>query len=227
MISIVAPVLNEAPRLPALLDMLEAQPGEKQIILADGGSADGTREAAEGRALVARSAPGRARQMNAGAARARGETILFLHCDTRLPEGALGEIEALMRGGEVAGGGFLHSFDRGDRFSRFVSFGANARTRLLKIFLGDQAVFVRREVFERMGGYADAPVFEDWEFSRRMRAFGRVAVIEKRVVTSGRRIDVWGKPKCLLLWWGLSLLYALGVPPEKLARCYPHVRDAE
>lgn len=227
MISIVAPVLNEAPRLPALLDMLEAQPGEKQIILADGGSADGTRDAAEGRALVARSAPGRARQMNAGAARARGETILFLHCDTRLPEGALEEIEALMRAGEVAGGGFLHAFDRGDRFSRFVSFGANARTRLLKIFLGDQAIFVRREVFERMGGYADVPVFEDWEFSRRMRAFGRVAVIGRRVVTSGRRIDVWGKPRCLLLWWGLSLLYALGVPPEKLARRYPHVRDAE
>ena len=227
MISIVVPVLNEAPRLPALLDMLEAQPGEKQIILADGGSADGTRELAEGRALIAQSAPGRARQMNAGAAKARGETILFLHCDTRLPEGALAEIEALTRAGEAAGGGFLHSFDREDRFSRFISLIAGARTKATGILLGDQAIFVRRAVFERMGGYADMPVFEDWEFSRRMRAFGRVAVVERPVVTSGRRIDAWGKPRCLLIWWGLSLLYALGVPPERLARRYAHVRDAE
>ena len=88
MISIVVPVLNEAPRLPAMLDMLDAQTGEKQIILADGGSADETRVVAEGRALIVESQPGRARQMNAGAAHAEGETILFLHCDTRLPPGS-------------------------------------------------------------------------------------------------------------------------------------------
>ena len=101
MISIVVPVLNEAPRLPAMLDMLDAQPGEKQIILADGGSADDTRVVAEGRALIVESQPGRARQMNAGAAHAEGETILFLHCDTRLPPGALRDIEDFMRAGDV------------------------------------------------------------------------------------------------------------------------------
>ena len=77
-----------------------------------------------------------------------------------------------------------------------------------------------------MGGYADMPLFEDWNLSRRMRAHGRVAVIETPVVTSGRRIDVWGKPKCLIIWWGLSILFALGVSAERLARYYAHVRDA-
>ena len=226
MISIVVPVLNEAPRLPAMLDMLDAQTGEKQIILADGGSADNTRVVAEGRALIVESQPGRARQMNAGAAHAEGETILFLHCDTRLPPGALREIEDVMRAGDAAGGGFLHGFDRDDRFSRFISFSANTRTKTAKLFFGDQCIFIRREVFERMGGYADMPLFEDWDLSRRMREFGRTAIIETPVVTSGRRIDVWGKPKCLIIWWGLSILYALGVSAERLSRYYAHVRDS-
>ena len=226
MISIVVPVLNEAPRLPAMFDMLDAQPGEKQVILADGGSADDTRAVADGRALIVESEPGRARQMNAGAALAEGETILFLHCDTELPPGAFREIAYVMRGGDVAGGGFLHSFDREDRFSRFISFSANMRAKIAKRFLGDQCIFIRREAFERMGGYADMPLFEDWDLSRRMRKFGRTAVIETPVVTSGRRIDVWGKPKCLIIWWGLSILFALGVSAERLARYYAHVRDA-
>lgn len=226
MISIVVPVLNEAPRLSPMFDMLDAQPGEKQIILADGGSTDGTRAVAGERALIVESEPGRARQMNAGAALAEGETILFLHCDTKLPPGAFRDIEDVMRADDVAGGGFLHSFDREDSFSRFISFSANARAKIAKRFLGDQCIFIRREVFERMGGYADMPLFEDWDLSRRMRAFGRAAVIETPVVTSGRRIDVWGKPKCLIIWWGLSILFALGVSAERLARYYAHVRDA-
>lgn len=227
MLSIVVPVLNEGRRLRDALDMLDAQPGEKQIILADGGSVDGSLDLAEGRALIVRSKPGRARQMNAGAALALGETILFLHCDTRLPRGGLRAIRDVMRADDVAGGGFLHSFDRKDRFSRLISLSANARARMAKIFLGDQAIFVRREAFEHMGGYPDTPLFEDWEISRRMRAFGRVAVIETPIVTSGRRIDAWGKPRCLLIWWGLSILYALGVPARRLSRYYAHVRDSE
>ncbi len=224
MISIVVPVLNEAHHLRATLDALDAQAGEKQIILADGGSTDATRELARGRALLVESPPGRARQMNAGAARAEGETILFLHCDTRLPAGALTAVEHAMRAGDVSGGGFLHRFDRGDRFSRFISLSANTRARMCRRFFGDQCIFVRREVFERMGGYADVPLFEDWDLSRRMRAFGRLALIEKPAVTSGRRIEVWGKPRCLLIWWGLSILYVLGVSPARLARYYAHVR---
>ena len=106
MISIVVPVLNEAPRLPAMLDMLDAQPGEKQIILADGGSADDTRVVAEGRALVVESRAGpRAPDERRRSLGPEGETILFLHCDTRLPPGALRDVEDVMRAGDVAGGG--------------------------------------------------------------------------------------------------------------------------
>ncbi len=224
MISIVIPVLNERERLGPLLDALEALEGEREVIVTDGGSGDGTPGLAAGRARVVASPPGRARQMNAGAARAQGGILLFLHCDTRLPPGALGQIEGAMRDPGVAGGGFWHRFDRDDRFSHFISWSANTRTRLLGVFFGDQAIFARREAFERLGGYADLPLFEDWELSRRLRRAGRMVLLPAPAVTSARRIETWGKWRCFKLWWGLSVLYALGVPAERLARFYGNVR---
>jgi GT2 family glycosyltransferase len=162
--------------------------------------------------------------MNAGAALARGEILLFLHCDTWLPEGALALIAGALRDPAVVGGGFLHRFDRAGWFSRFISWSANTRTRLWRTFFGDQAIFVRRSVFERIGGYADLPLFEDWELCTRLKREGRMALLRAPVRTSARRIEAWGKWKCFKLWWGLSLLYALGVPARRLARLYPDVR---
>ncbi|MEK6710185.1 MAG: TIGR04283 family arsenosugar biosynthesis glycosyltransferase [Nitrospinota bacterium] len=224
MISIVVPVLNEGGRLGAFLRGLEGQEGEREVIVADGGSRDGTPGAAAPPARLVHSPPGRARQMNAGAALARGEVLLFLHCDTQLPPGALALIREALRDPACVGGGFRHRFDRGGCFSRFISGSANTRSRLWRIFLGDQAIFVRRSVFERLGGYADLPLFEDWELCTRLKRAGGLALIRQPAVTSGRRIEAWGEWKCLRLWWGLSLLYALGVPAERLARFYGDVR---
>ena len=224
MISVVIPVLNEAVRLEGLLDALEAQEGEAELIVVDGGSRDATLSLAGGRARLLTAPPGRAGQMNAGATAASGEILLFLHSDTRLPAGAFGLIEEAMRDPGAVGGGFLHRFDRDDWFSRFISLSANTRTRLCRLFFGDQAIFVRREVFERLGGYADMPLFEDWDFTARLRKEGRVVFIRRPIETSGRRIDAWGKRKAFAIWWGFSILYALGVSPERLARYYGDIR---
>jgi rSAM/selenodomain-associated transferase 2 len=224
MISIVVPALNEAEGLGGFLDSLESQPEDREVIVSDGGSRDGTAEIAEGRARLVTAPPGRASQMNAGAAAAKGEIILFLHCDTLLPPGALALIEEAMRDPGAAGGGFTHRFDRDDRFSRFISLSANIRSRVWKLFFGDQAIFVRRDVFEKMGGFPALPLFEDWDFSARLRGEGNIVLIEQPITTSGRRIEVWGKWRCFYIWWGLSILYALGVSPERLAWFYGHVR---
>lgn len=224
MISIIVPVLNEAPRLDPFFAGLEIQEGDRELILADGGSRDATPEIAAGRARVVSSPPGRARQMNAGAEEAAGEILLFLHCDTELPPGGLRKIAEVMRDPNVAGGGFIHRFDLDDWFSRFISRSANVRSKRYRLFFGDQAIFIRREVFERMGGYAEMPLFEDWDLSMRMRREGAVALIEDPITTSGRRIEAWGRWKCFAVWWGLSILYALGVPAGRLARFYEHVR---
>ena len=224
MISIVVPVLNEAPRLDSFFEDLEAQEGERELIIADGGSTDATVEIAAGRGRVVSSSPGRARQMNAGAGVAQGEILLFLHSDTRLPPGGLRKITEVMRDPCIAGGGFVHRFDTDDWFARFISRSANRRSRRNRLFFGDQAIFIRRGVFERLGGYTDTPLFEDWDLSVRMRQEGSIALIEDPITTSSRRIEVWGRWKCFFIWWGLSLLYALGVPAGRLARFYEHVR---
>jgi rSAM/selenodomain-associated transferase 2 len=224
MISIIVPVLNEADRLERFFERLGRQSGEWEVILADGGSRDASEKIAGRRARWVTSPPGRAPQMNAGAAAAVGDILLFLHCDTALPPGGLEMIEEAMRDENTAGGGFTHRFDRDDRFSRFISLTANTRARRWKLYFGDQAIFVRRRVFERLGGYAEMPLFEDWDLSARMRSEGSITLIEAPITTSARRIEVWGKRKCFTVWWGLSILYALGVRPEKLARYYEHIR---
>lgn len=229
MISIVVPALNEAEGIGPFLDTLKTQPGEFEIIVSDGGSRDATAQIAAEKARLVTSPPGRAAQMNQGAAAARGDILLFLHSDTLLPPGALSMIEEALREPEAGkpetvGGGFTHRFDRNDLFSRFISFSANTRSRWTNLLFGDQAIFVRHTVFKKLGGYADIPLFEDWDFSERMRETGAVEILPARVTTSGRRIEVWGKWRCFAIWWGLSILYWAGVPAEKLVRFYEHVR---
>ena len=165
MISIIVPVLNEAERLEAFFERLGLQSGEREVILADGGSRDASEGIAGGRARWVTSPPGRALQMNAGAAAAGGDILLFLHCDTALPPGGLEMIEEAMRDENAAGGGFTHRFDRDDRFSRFISLTANTRARRWKLYFGDQAIFVRRRVFERLG--ALAPSHRYWVLALR------------------------------------------------------------
>jgi rSAM/selenodomain-associated transferase 2 len=192
------------------------------VILVDGGSDDATSEVAarfSGVRLLT-SPRGRARQMNAGARAARGDILLFLHADTWLPEGALGAVSAALEDARVVGGRFDVRFDSPRPVLRMIAFFMNLRSRASGISTGDQAIFVRRDVFETMGGYPDIPLMEDIELSRRLKRRGHLAALSSRVTTSGRKWEREGAVRTMALMWALRFLYMIGVSPARLHRWY-------
>ncbi len=225
-ISVVIPTFNEARALPATLDQFARLPGSWQIIVADSGSADGTPEIAEraGVALVADAPAGRGVAMNAGARRAIGEFILFLHADTRLPENAYALITGALRQPEVAATGFRLRMDRRDWRYRLLSPIATARFRIQRTFFGDQAIAVRRADFEQLGGYHEPLLMEDVELSRRLRRLGRLELLPAQVTTSARRFEQGGVVRTLARMATFQVAYGLGVSAERIARHYGHGR---
>ncbi len=219
--SCIVPVLDEAGSIAALLAALEPlRAAGHELILVDGGSRDGTPALAAGRVdRLLTSAPGRGRQLNAGLQAARGDMILFLHADTRLPDDAL----ALMADARAAG----HCWGRFDvrlsgrrRLLRVVERMMNWRSRLTGIATGDQAIFATRAALAQAGGVPEWPLMEDVELSRRLKRLGRPACVRTPVVTSSRRWEANGILRTILLMWGLRLAFALGASPEWLARRY-------
>jgi rSAM/selenodomain-associated transferase 2 len=221
-LSIVIPALDEAANLARVLPGLVAREPAAEVLVMDGGSAD------DSRAVVTRTpsvrwlpAPrGRARQMNAGARAAHGDVLLFLHADTVLPDGAGAAILAALTDPEVAGGRFDVRLDSRRPLLALVGWLMNRRSRLTGICTGDQGIFVRRTVFEALGGYPDIPLMEDVELTRRLKRHGRLVALPLRVVTSARKWEREGVVRTIVLMWGLRLLYALGVSPARLHRCY-------
>jgi rSAM/selenodomain-associated transferase 2 len=221
-LSIVMPVLDEAAGIEAALQALAPlRVCGHELIVADGGSRDDTRTRCQGLADVVLAAPrGRARQMNAGAARARGDVLVFLHADTRLPQAADTLIADGLRSGARWGRFDVHIEGRSAMFPVIATF-MNARSRWSGIATGDQAIFVERVLFEQSGAYADQPLMEDVELSRRLRAqAGPPACLRERVCTSGRRWESRGVWRTIVLMWVLRLRYWLGASPEALARAY-------
>jgi rSAM/selenodomain-associated transferase 2 len=223
-LSVVMPVLSEAAGIDAALEALAPlRAAGHELIVADGGSTDGTAGRAARRADLVIAAPrGRARQMNAGAARAHGEVLLFLHADTRLPPQAAEHVAAALAGGAHWGRFDVVIEGPGPMF-RVIAALMNARSRLTHIATGDQAIFVRRSLFEELGGYADQPLMEDIELCRRLKALpaaGRPACLRQRVVTSGRRWQQHGTWRTIVLMWRLRWRYWRGEPAETLARLY-------
>ena len=219
-LSIIVPTLDEAPEIAAALEALAPlRAGGHELIVVDGGSTDGTPALAAARADRILPAPrGRARQMNAGAAIATGEALLFLHADTRLPpDAARLVIEALARRGW---GRFDVRIEGGSPLLAVVAFCMNWRSRLSGIATGDQAMFVRREVFAAAGGFSDIPLMEDVALSARLKKISPPACLAARAVTSGRRWERHGVLRTILLMWRLRLAYFLGARPEDLARRY-------
>ena len=223
-ISVIVPVLNEEKTIAASLQaLLTLTPCE--IIIADGGSADRTLELAKSFPVkVISSERGRGGQMNRGAAEARGDVLLFLHADTRLPASALNDIDAALNEPRYVGGRFDVEL-AGDHWllplvGRLISY----RSRLSKVATGDQALFVRREVFERMGGFPDMPLLEDIAFCRTLKRLGDVACLRSRVVTSARRWEVDGVWRTIFTMWIIKLLYFAGVSPARLKRFYADTR---
>ncbi|MEO7337688.1 MAG: TIGR04283 family arsenosugar biosynthesis glycosyltransferase [Caldimonas sp.] len=227
-LSIVMPVLDEAPIVESALRQLAGlRAAGVEVIVVDGGSRDATAAVALPLAdRVVATARGRARQMNAGAAVARGDVFLFLHADTVLPNDAVAAIEAAL-GGDGTGhrpralwGRFDVRITGGGPMLAIVAMMMNARSRLTGIATGDQAIFVERGAFAAAGGFPDQPLMEDIELSNRLRLIGRPACLRERVATSGRRWQSRGVWPTILLMWRLRLLYRLGVAPERLARSY-------
>ena len=221
MLSIVVPVLDEAGGIARALEPLQALRGpELEVVVVDGGSADDTKSIAAPLADRVIDAPrGRASQMNSGARAASGDTLLFLHADTRLPDGALDEIRAgLARTGRAWG-----RFDveiHGGRMLVLVAAMMNARSRLTGIATGDQAMFARRSAFEAAGGFPAIPLMEDIALSKALKRISPPLCIRTRAVTSGRRWERRGTLRTILLMWSLRLAYALGADPGRLARRY-------
>ncbi|MFI5395816.1 MAG: TIGR04283 family arsenosugar biosynthesis glycosyltransferase [Candidatus Binatia bacterium] len=219
-VSVIVPVLNEEGSIGETLRRAR-QPGVREIIVVDGGSMDQTRAVAQPLADRVLSAPrGRAAQMNAGAELATGNILLFLHADTLVPAGFAEAVAAACKTPAVVGGRFDVDLTPSTPLLRLTGELMNWRSRLSRIATGDQAMFVRREVFSRMGGYADIPLMEDVELSRRLKGAGSVACLRQRVTTSARRWQTHGVVKTILLMWTLRALHFFGVSPARLRRLY-------
>ena len=222
-ISIIVPALDEEDEIAATLRSARA-PGVGEILVVDGGSRDATVAVAAPLADVVLGAQrGRALQMNAGAERARGDILLFLHADTRLPAGFAASVEEAVRAGAV-GGRFDVALRGSHAFLPVVAAAINLRSRVTRIFTGDQAMFVRRDAFARLGGFAAIPLMEDVDFSARLRRLGSIASLRLRVSTSARRWEENGVARTVALMWSLRLAYACGVSPERLAARYRRER---
>ncbi len=228
--SIIMPVLNEAVVLEAqllhLTQLLAQQRArhECELLIVDGDSADTTVTIAQQYGTVISAPRGRARQMNAGAAAATGDVLLFLHADTRLPLHAFDAIEQALSNPVVVGGAFRLRFDCPKMAYRLVAATTNLRSRIRGIFTGDQAYFVRASSFQMVGGYPDIALMEDLEIITRLRAVGQVVLLPAFVTTSARRHQQVGLARSVAFMWYMRTLYSLGVSPEWLQRKYLDVR---
>jgi rSAM/selenodomain-associated transferase 2 len=228
-ISVIIPTLNEENVLAQSLAHVSAL-GLDEIVVADGGSTDRTARIAEAfcasvpRAHVITAPRGRARQMNEGAKASRGEILLFLHADTRLPQQVCRFIESTLADSSIVGGRFDIAFDPPTTWGAVISRFMNWRSRLSGIATGDQAIFVRRRIFEQLGGYPDIPLMEDIEFSVRLKRTGPTAALRETAMTSFRRWEQEGPLKTILLMWTLRFLYWIGVSPNRLQDFYTAVR---
>jgi rSAM/selenodomain-associated transferase 2 len=223
-LSLVVPVLNEAATLPAQLAALQGlRTSGTELIVVDGGSGDGTAELARPAADRLLDAPrGRAAQMNVGAKASRGEVLLFLHADTALPPAADDLIRSAIATG-AAWGRFDVRIDGRQPLLRVVERMMNWRSRWSSIATGDQAIFVRRDLFERVDGYPELPLMEDIALSKRLKRFAPPACLREQVITSGRRWEKHGVLHTILLMWRLRASYFLGADPQQLAIRYGYV----
>jgi rSAM/selenodomain-associated transferase 2 len=221
-ISIIIPTLNEERSLPPLLDAIRQQRAAHEVIVVDGGSRDRTPEVARksgARTFVSR--PGRGAGIAIGAEASHGDVLFFLHADSTLPPGALDRInQVLSTGAMIIGGNFRLVFDGDTDFSRWLTRFCTW-IRLLGFYYGDSGIFVRRSVYEALGGFRPIPVMEDWDFVRRLERFGRTCCIkDPPLVTSSRRFEGRHPLEIFYGWVRIHALFWLGVSPDRLLEIY-------
>ena len=222
MLSVIVPILNEERVLETLGDNLAALSRPVQVIFVDGGSSDSSRATAHRFGEVLSSPPGRARQMNLGVSAARSEVLLFLHADCLLSPDAPVAIERALANPRCVGGCLTQVFPPNlpQPLFDWIAFGGNLRARLSRTFFGDQAIFCRTDVFHRLGGFPDLPIYEDLEFSRLLNRAGLTTVLSTPVFSSPRRWLQHGFLLTTLVDWQVHLGRTLGLPPDRLARLY-------
>ncbi|MCL7412544.1 MAG: TIGR04283 family arsenosugar biosynthesis glycosyltransferase [ANME-2 cluster archaeon] len=223
MISIITPVLNEKGYVEPFLIHLNTINGDIELILVDGGSTDGTINEILGctnnfrhRLELLETKTGRGHQMNRGAEKARGNILLFLHVDSLINRDSLRIIERTLKDTAIIGGGFTQRFNDPDTFLTMMSLLGNFRTRLTNIFYGDYGFFIKKEIFEQMGGYDDIPYLEDVEICRRAKKFGKLKQIDCKIYTSARRYTSKGRIRLSIVFILAVLMNSLGLRPAFL-----------
>jgi rSAM/selenodomain-associated transferase 2 len=223
MISIVIPVYNEEAAIERTLKSLPFGEGV-EVIVVDGHSSDRTMDVVSRYPVrVVTSPRSRALQMNAGASAARGKVLLFLHADCLIDVGGLKDIEKHISFNFV-GGCFTHKIDSSKLIYRWIEASGNMRAEIFKIFYGDQAIFVRRDVFDQIGGFEKAPLFEDAIFSRKLRRLGKTLVLDSQAVVLPRRWEKRGVARTTILNWFLTFGFMMGVSTNRLAKFYKNIR---
>lgn len=219
-ISIIIPTLNEESTLASTIKTVQG--GEEiEIIVVDGGSSDSTLEIAHSlQVKVVNSAAGRARQMNAGARESCGSILLFLHADTALPEDFDSCIRRILSDPSIAVGAFQLVIDAPGISFRIIEYGANLRSKYFNLPYGDQAFFMRRRDFNRVGWFPEIALMEDFSLIRKMQKLGRVALVPQAVKTSARRWQSLGIFQTTILNQLIVIAYVIGVSPERLASWY-------
>jgi rSAM/selenodomain-associated transferase 2 len=225
-ISVIIPALDEQEQIAATLESLVDRRAE--VIVADGGSRDSTREIIRGFGsvrLVESTRAGRGLQMNAGAAVARGDILLFLHADVKLPDEAFDRITKTLSDERIVGGCFQIRFPpQAPRSLHLVAWGINLRTRWFGAATGDQGIFVRRAIFDAIGGYREIPLMEDIALFDEMKRRGCVAILDATIEISPRRWLRHGVWRTVLLMYALRLGYWIGIDPAALKRFFLDVR---
>ncbi len=219
-VSIIVPVLNEAAIIDSALARLRRDFDDCELLVVDGGSSDATAQLATAHARVVSTGPGRAGQMNEGARHASGDVLWFVHADTAIDPDALQQLRAALTDADVVGGGLSLRFDRRTPSLDYLARVSTLRARRLHHVFGDQAMFVRREVFEELGGFAPLPLMEDFEFSRRLHRAGRMVVLPATSTASSRRFTRHGTVRMIAFMQYLKLLFLAGVSPDRIRLRY-------
>jgi rSAM/selenodomain-associated transferase 2 len=221
-IAIITPVFEEEQSIKGFVQTLKALPYD-ELYIVDGGSADNTWQVLQALDVRCIQSPkGRANQMNAGAKHCKSDVLLFVHADTLMSPTHITDIKKQMLNQAVVGGRFDVQLSGKHMMFKVIAWMMNIRSCVTGISTGDQCQFVRRSVFEDMGGFPNQPLMEDVAFSKRLKRYGKVVCLKNKVVTSSRRWEQHGIFNTVFLMWKIRLFYFLGVKPEVLAKMYHH-----